>query len=361
MANAQSFPLLRLPCLARGHVVMIMDIREQYLFSTLSKKSKNVTKNGVRQLRYVFELELFTYAVQFNIKKESSSEQLSITIHQIEEEEWDVNYIPLNIIIMKVEDIREKSIELLIYLKELFKMVRFVLDCNRTPNDFIKQFLTTVKNLKIPVHKLDVGNKEDQDNETYEWILKNCRDVKKLKIRYGTTPDFKFDAQQPFTFDNCHLYEAFWLTLDHMTRLFWDCRLFTTWKYDYKMTDRDFNQFIKLWIEGGSKLEYVDIPVNESTNFQEVMTDIEKVPVENAYIENCPTNFSPGSAFKIQRKNGQEAVVCHVYKVEFVLTTHFDEKDCDLWTVYDSSDEEDTEDDENDDEGEEEEDADSDN
>ncbi|CAL2041561.1 unnamed protein product [Caenorhabditis brenneri] len=334
MTNAQSFPLLRLPNLAREHVIMIMDVREQYLLSKLSKKAKRIVKNGTRQISYVFYLVLYWGLTDVSIKKDWCEQELLIRIVTRNPEE---QYFPdpPNSIILDVEDKKEQSIKSLVLLKNLFKISMFKLGIHHISNDFTTSFLESVKNLNIYIDELEVRIEGNQSqNEMFQWVMENFRDVKKLKYRCRTTSDFVFDPQQPFSFDHCHIRSAPWLTVDHLTRLFWDCRQFYAFT-GQTMTIQDLNQLVKLWIEGDSKLEYLEIGVMY-WNIQDVMTDIEKAPVVRAYIGRSEVHFKPGYAFKIKTKNGMEAVVCK-HGIDIVITTLFDKKPSDLYTGHDSS------------------------
>ncbi|CAL2041611.1 unnamed protein product [Caenorhabditis brenneri] len=330
MANAHSFPLLRLPNLAREHVVKVMNVREQYNFSKLSKKSKIVAKNGTRLTSYVYDLILYSGFTVVSVKKRACRQELHIEIVPNED------HFPedaSNVICLRVEDVREQSIGTLVFLVDLFKISRFKLETQRTPNEFAKDFLVMVRNLDIVIDELKVQAEDDgNQNEMYGWVMENCRDVRRLNNYCSITPDFEWDSEQPSNFESCYLERAPFLTSGHLTRLFWNCRLFQTMDNNHKITNHDLNQLVKLWLTGSSKLEFVRINVNRSFNFQEVMTDIEKVPMESAYVQQYHIRFDLGKAFKIRQENGKEAVVC--LRRDFVITTHFNEEYCDLWPEY---------------------------
>ncbi|CAL2041562.1 unnamed protein product [Caenorhabditis brenneri] len=338
MANAQSFPLLRLPNLAREHVIMIMDVREQYLFSNLSKKSERIVKNGTRLISYVFDLVLNWGYTDISIKKDWCEQELRIRIVTTKPEE---KYCPdpPNSIILDVEDKKEQSIKSLVSLKDLFKSSRFKLGVHHISIDFTKSFLESVKNLGFGIDELEVQIEGDESqNEMYRWVMENFRDVKKLNIDCRTTRDFDCGSQRPFTFDYCYIRFAPWLSLGLLTRLFWSCRHFHASYTGHQMTNQDLKQLVKLWIEGNSKLEFLEIG-GMNCDFQEVMADIEKVPVERAYIGRYDVHIKPGYAFKIKTKTGVEAVVC-APGAYIVITTLFDKKPHDLYTEYHSSDDE---------------------
>ncbi|CAL2041599.1 unnamed protein product [Caenorhabditis brenneri] len=330
MANAHSFPLLRLPGLAREHVLKVMDVREQYLFSRLSKKSKRIAKNGIRLISYVYKIVLSSEATLIDIRQDWSREWFRFVILPIENVQHNIS---LNEMVFKVDDFIDKSIDLLIFLEEQFNISRFTLRCEQVLHDCIVRFIASVKKVSIKIYELDVYREEDEvTNDTCLWVMDNCRDVKRLTITCATTADFEWDSQESFTSEYCSLLDAPWLTVDHITRIFWNCRFFEVVDERHKMTSQDMSQLIKLWMEG-SKLEFIEIGGNELFDFDQVMNDIEKEPVIRAHVMNEIWEFREGEAFKIVQNNGTEAVVCIAPGGNFILTTHFDNPRCDFWNI----------------------------
>ncbi|CAL2041600.1 unnamed protein product [Caenorhabditis brenneri] len=321
MANTHSFPLIRLPSLARDHVFVLMNVREQYLFATLSKKSIRVAKSGVRRLSYSFEMMLVYDEASISIRKDGTDDSFELLISR----RSTVNRI-LNRICLKVESIKEVSTELLPFLNDLFKISRFDLDF--FSEDF-EEFWASMKISKIEFNKLEVRGR---DNKTFDWIMENCRDVKKLVNDYQTTDDFQWDSLKPFTFDYLSLCNAPWLTVDHMSRLFNDLKFFEVVRNEVPMTNDDLNQLVKNWIDN-SKLEFFGVQVNTPINLNHILEDIQKEPVQRARVENCLRDFAPGNAFKIRQKSGKEAVVCIWLKSRFMINTHFYDSTCDFWAV----------------------------
>ncbi|CAL2041606.1 unnamed protein product [Caenorhabditis brenneri] len=330
MANAHSFPLLRLPNLAREHVVVVMDIREQYLFATLSQKSKRVAKNGLRRLPHTFRLEMEPDKINIEIQKDGNVRRFEFKIFPADVHGVVSDSRSLNRILFKVEDIQESSIEQLSFLLGLFNISRFDLHIFRFPTDFIKQVLATVKRLRITIFELIV-ELENVDNEMYGWTMENCRDVKRLLNCCPTTHNFQWDSQEPFCFEYLSLWSAPWLTLNHMTRLFMNCKFFEVNRNNTQFTIDDLNRFVKLWMND-SNMEYFEVMVKYSTNLDHILRDIEKEPVRRAFFENRLEEFEPGEAFKIQQECGKEAVVC-IWGIRFNINTHFNNPKCDFWDI----------------------------
>ncbi|CAL2041512.1 unnamed protein product [Caenorhabditis brenneri] len=344
-----TFPLLRLPGLAREHTVEQMEVREQFRFATLSKKTKRFARNAIRQVSYTIDWSLEVGKNDVSIAKTGSYSSLDMNIMPIEKKgaypETDGKFY------LYVNDIDECSIYLLRILDGLnfFQNSKFQLTFTHLPSDFIKEFLTTSQDLSINIHQLEVvgGNPDD---EFYTWLMENCCNVKRLLNFCSTTPEFQFDSQVPFPGEWCYLDDPSWLKLSHVANLFMNCRYLSVPRRNHQLTEKDLNQIVKLWMED-SKLEFFSVDLKESINFDIIMKDIEKEPIERAYVGKSDKVFQPGMAFKIRQKSGQEAVVSlsDVYGKSFVINTHFDGLDCDLWkeeSPYSSDMEDEEEDDE---------------
>ncbi|EGT56089.1 hypothetical protein CAEBREN_04902 [Caenorhabditis brenneri] len=296
----------------------------RYLFATLSKKSKRIAKNGLRRLSYTLKFQIKSDEVLIEIQKDGGvhSFDLIIVPTHLKDFECDAS----NQFCSKVDDIRESSIDLLSFLEDLFNISRFDLHTYHLPNDFTKQFLATVKRLRISIFKLIVVL-ENPDDEMFGWIMENCQDVKRLTNVCQTTENFRWDLQEPFLMEYLSLWYAPWLTVDHMTRLFMNCRFFELTSHQF--TTDNLIQFVKVWMID-SNMEYFATMVNRNIGLAYILKDIEKEPVQRAFVENNLLEFEQNKAFKIRQECGKEAVVC-VWEEEFIITVHFDNPNCDFW------------------------------
>ncbi|CAL2041513.1 unnamed protein product [Caenorhabditis brenneri] len=303
MANAHSFPLLRLPNLAREQVIKLMHVSDQYLLSKISKKSMKITKTSISCVPYTLTVTFKYPRCHLEIKKTESEETLKIPIK------------PLCSLTKQLESSHG-----------LFNFSTSNFQFYGVSHKTIQKVMESVRSLNMEIYELLVDSKGVVDNEMFGYIMDNFRDVKKLENRCKANPNFLWNPQQPYTFDHCLLVSSQWLTVDNLTRMFKDCRYFTTMDFPHLLRfNEDFNQLMKWWIND-STMEYISVGVN-FLELPDAMEGIEKESVKSAFIDNVFHEFSEEYGFKIRQKCGREAIVCMVEYVQwykFILATNFD-------------------------------------
>ncbi|CAL2027649.1 unnamed protein product [Caenorhabditis brenneri] len=306
MTNAHSFPLLRLPLLAAIKGIHLMNVREQFKLSKLSKRSLFIVKNSVKKQ---------CYQLQLDFRKE-----FPVTINNLTaKNEYRFNLLPFD----KYPDV-ESIKQLLVQVAAVFSNLSIHLDCSKAPHPrYLMDLVPLTKNLNLKRGLLVIST-DEPDDKLCRFIFKECNDFKQLRIYCKTSTDFEISPERigSFRTDHFEIHDS-WFTINHVLHSFMNCKKLDLSSLNFTVTK--VNAFLQNWIQG-SGVHFLRCKISEDeVNMEALLQGMTAVLKPVGMIRFDGSRISRHhKCFIIQQSNGVKGVVCVLERKHFYLSTVFE-------------------------------------
>uniref|UniRef100_A0A1I7TBI0 F-box domain-containing protein n=1 Tax=Caenorhabditis tropicalis TaxID=1561998 RepID=A0A1I7TBI0_9PELO len=313
-----TFPLQKLPYLAIEEVLSTMDLEEKFILAVFSKKSASLVKNSLYTRRFKLKVEYNDWEIKLDPKPIEEPEKTQFSSEQCRN---------------KGIVLPNTSLEVLEFIVDVFPTTHATLE---TDNDFntFQDYMQLFEQNQIKVTKVHF---RCVDREVQRF-LDVSKDIAHVNIFIDPLETPSFDNDHRSQFESIGI--SFSSRMDSKWQkdlLFWlaDCkrvRIEYPKSYVYEedsklLTVNDLNEFLDLWIAGGSKIEHLYMDWFAATDFATIFQSLgQGVPVNAAGWPIgkdgwCSTQFAENQCFLIQQlDNGPRAIVFILYNTVFLET-----------------------------------------
>ncbi|EGT58424.1 hypothetical protein CAEBREN_10408 [Caenorhabditis brenneri] len=307
MTNAHSFPLLRLPLLAAIKGIQLMNVREQFKLSKLSKRLLFIVKTSVKKQSFKLDIKL---RKEFPVKIKSRTAR----------NKYVFNFQP-GLDYPDLESIQN----FIVHVASVFSDLTISLDFNdaRYPR-YLMDLVPLTKNLNLTRGFLRAFT-DRPDDELCRFIFKECNDFKRIYMYCRTTPDFELSPEQTGAFctDQFVINDP-WFSMNHVLQSFMDCKKLDLLSLDFSVTD--VNKFLRNWIQG-SGVNYLicNVSGGGEVRMESLLKGITAVPEPEVMISSDGLGrLRHYGCFIIEQSNGVKGVVSRCWNKLFVLSTVFE-------------------------------------
>ncbi|CAL2027651.1 unnamed protein product [Caenorhabditis brenneri] len=306
MTNAHSFPLLRLPLLAAIKGIQLMNVREQFKLSKVSKRSLFIIKNSVKKQSFKLEIKL---RKEFPVKIKSRTAR----------NKYVFNFQP------GLDYPDSESIQnFIVHVASVFSNLTISLDFYFAPHPrYLMDLVPLTKNLDLTRGFLRAFT-DRPDDELCRFIFKECNDFKRMYMYCRTTPDFELSPEQTGAFctDKFVIYDS-WFSMNHVLQSFMDCKKLGLLSLDFSVTD--VNTFLRNWIQG-SGVNYLicNVSGEGDVDMEALLEEITAVPEPEVMISFDGIGWTRHyGCFIIEQSNGVKGVVFACRNRYFAFSTMF--------------------------------------
>ncbi|EGT36459.1 hypothetical protein CAEBREN_13095 [Caenorhabditis brenneri] len=334
MVNVQrTFPLFRLPTLAYENVIDILDLKEKFDLSATSKKSSFVVKryNRIKKHNLVIFLRCDNNPARIYVYIDRGNKS-----HVCNCNSWVFDLGDANNVIV------DPTITQITHIASVAPTASLRLQFGEMPLE--RAFIPLAQRLNLTlksVEKYFIG--DGPDDELCRWVFENCRHAQRLIYHFENSIGFTMEPETmgSYSFEVLDISEANWVTGIHLTHCFTNCK--NVEFMSANLTDQEMNDYLKHWIEEGSKNQKFFITDNRPF-FERADIFVGITYVSYPYVHDKTLDKIAKPGFVIKNTEGLEAVV-HLTDDSFHLTTDFEIVD-ENFRDEDSSDDEYFDDDE---------------
>ncbi|CAL2027650.1 unnamed protein product [Caenorhabditis brenneri] len=304
MANSHSFPLLRLPLLPIIKGIQLMNVREQFKLSKVSKRSRCTVRSSVKKQCYQLELEF--------------RESFPVTIKNlVATNEYRFNLPPADGY-PDVESIKK----LIVQVAAVFSDLAIDLDGYQAPHPrYLMDLVLFSKSLNLKLAFIYVSS-YTPDDELCKFIFQECNNFQRVALFCNTSSDFEIIPEQipAFHSDQFVIHDP-WFTMNHVLQSFMNCKKL---ELSLSFSVTELNAFFQSWIQG-SGVHVLRCEIAGDIDMEGILNGITALPKPEVMIsfDGYGTNRY-SECFIIEQSNGTKGVVGVYRNNSFFLSTVFE-------------------------------------
>ncbi|EFP12198.1 hypothetical protein CRE_04205 [Caenorhabditis remanei] len=196
------------------------------------------------------------------------------------------------------------------YVREVFNRdISEMMIGEKQDEDDHRRAAEWVKNSQGTIQILHCDFKPKIDNDL-DLILENFNCTERLSLYVKPSEHYSPARMPNFKVDSLNILFSFWIKQDHLLTM--NCK-YIVLQYS-KLTNQDFNAFVKHWIAGGcSQLKKLWVTVEEPIDYGVVLDGVEFTErardVERVFVDERRTSHIITGGFDVKRSNVTATVV----------------------------------------------------
>ncbi|EGT32249.1 hypothetical protein CAEBREN_23720 [Caenorhabditis brenneri] len=297
--------LLRLPYDAQKIILNQRTLKEKFIFSTLSNRSRNL-------VRRILKGQSFSIHFHNNRPTRIKFDKNSIMTLHIDTPNFQSVFDFLRTSKKQLSD-DDLSVFLLNHLTYILNQPEVSLSFDgKSP--WNTHILERIKRLNLKCSKVDAYN---CNYETAQYLLQNCNDARKLVVSTSKDVKCSVDELQPFQSDWVSIDMNTSLTVDQFIFLFNNCERVVLEKQIFN--DNDIIKLFLWWMEN-SKAEHIQVKCCKEVSMKRIMEELDGTEVRDKVIVSEGEVETTGMRFVIYSKNRTKALIYRYYSWITLIT-----------------------------------------